>query len=83
MISIIFMIRSLGELNYLHICHDSSGNGDRESWYLKYVIVNDLQTKQKYYFICKKWLRVEKGDGLIERIIPVAGKVQKKECCYV
>jgi polycystin 1L2 len=45
--------------------------------------VNDLQTKQKFYFICKKWLGVEMDDGLIERIIPVAGEVQKKEFGYL
>ena len=67
----------------MHIWHDNSGKADWGSWYLKYVIVNDLQTKQKFYFICKKWLGVEMDDGMIERMIPVAGEVQKKEFGHV
>ena len=75
--------RSLGYLSYLHIWHDNSGKGDWGSWYLKYVIVNDLQTKQKFYFICKKWLGVDKDDGMIERMIPVSGEMQKREFNYL
>ena len=43
------------------------------------MIINDLQTKQKYQFICNKWLGVDEDDGLIERVIPVAGEKQRKE----
>lgn len=28
----------------------------------------------RYYFLCNKWLAVDEDDGLIDRIIPVAGK---------
>lgn len=73
----------MGYLNYLHIWHDNSGKGEWGSWYLKYVIINDLQTKEKYYFICKKWLGVDKDDGLIERVVPVCGELQKKEFSYL
>mgnify|MGYP002787401723 CR=1 FL=1 len=44
------MFRPLGDLTYLRIWHDNSGLGDYASWYLKFVIIQDLQTKQKYYF---------------------------------
>ena len=78
-----YIFRRLGNLSYLHIWHDNSGKGRCGSWYLKQLIVNDLQTKEKYYFICNKWLGVEKHDGRIERMIPVAGEVQKKEYSYI
>jgi hypothetical protein len=48
----------------MRIWHDNEGAGDTASWFLKYVIVRDLQTSSQYYFICDKWLAVEKGgDG--------------------
>ena len=73
----------MGKLSFLHIWHDNSGEDTWASWYLKYVVVNDLQTMEKYYFICNKWLAVEKDDGLIERMIPVATEIQKKEFAYL
>ena len=68
----------MGHLSYLHIWHDHSGKGNSGSWFLEQVIINDLQTKQKYHFICNKWLGVDQDDGLIERLIPVAGEKQRK-----
>ncbi|KAI3387632.1 hypothetical protein SNEBB_002249, partial [Seison nebaliae] len=70
---------SIGPLTYLRIWHDNSGEGRKASWYLKYVIVHDLQTNEKFYFVCQRWLAVEKEDGLIDRILPVANENQKTE----
>jgi polycystin 1L2 len=53
------------------------------SWYLKYVIVKDIQTKEIFYFICEKWLAVEKDDGKISRIFPIATQVQKTQLKYM
>ena len=57
--------RSLGLLNYIRVWHDNSGKGASASWFLKYIIVRDLQTMQKFYFICQNWLAVEKGNGAV------------------
>ena len=73
----------MGHLSYLHIWHDNSGKGNCGSWFLDQVIINDLQTKQKYHFICNKWLGVDQEDGLIERVVTVAGKKQEREFGYV
>jgi polycystin 1L2 len=73
----------LGRLNYLRIWHDNSGVGNNASWFLKFVIVHDLQTREKYYFICNKWLSVEYEDSQIDRILPAAGSAQKKEIAYL
>ena len=53
------------------------------SFYLKHIIVHDLQTRVKEYFICEKWLAVEKDDGKIERLLPVSGESQKLELKYL
>jgi hypothetical protein len=60
-----FRFRPLGSLNYLHFWHDNSGPGDSASWFVKYFIVRDLQTMQKFHFICQRWLAVEKDDGKV------------------
>ncbi|CAF1336506.1 unnamed protein product [Adineta steineri] len=75
--------KSLGLLNYMRIWHDNSGLHDKASWFLKYIIVRDLQTMEKSYFICQQWFAVEKNDGRIERILPIAGELQKHEFSYV
>ena len=80
---IMTMPKSLGLLNYIHIWHDNTGSGASASWFLKYIIVRDLQTMEKFYFIGQKWFAVEKDDGLIERVLPVAGECQKREFSYV
>ena len=51
----------------MKIWHDNSGSGDDASWYLKYIIVYDLQTKEKFFSICENWLATEHGDGKIDR----------------
>lgn len=78
-----FVCRPLGPLNYLRIWHDNSGKGDYASWYLKFVILIDLQTKERFYFLCENWLAVERGDGLIDRLLPLATQVQKTNLNYL
>jgi hypothetical protein len=55
----------LGLLNYIHIWHDNTGQGASASWFLKYIIVRDLQTMEKSHFICQNWFAVEKADGVV------------------
>lgn len=38
----------LGDLSYVRIWHDNSGEGNDASWYLHKIVVTDLQTDQKY-----------------------------------
>ncbi|GFS42903.1 polycystic kidney disease protein 1-like 2 [Trichonephila inaurata madagascariensis] len=75
--------RCLGQLNYLRIWHDNSGQGKNASWYLKHVVVKDIITGYKYEFIAERWFAVEEGDGLIDFLIPVAGKEQMTEFSHI
>ncbi|XP_050394123.2 polycystic kidney disease protein 1-like 2 isoform X2 [Patella vulgata] len=63
----------LGPLSYLRVWHDNSGKNKHQGWYLSKIIVTDLQTNQSYFFLCNRWLAVEEDDGMIDRILPVAG----------
>ena len=57
--------KSLGLLNYLHIWHDNSGKDSSGSWFLKYIIIRDLQTIEKFHFIAQRWFAAEKDDGKV------------------
>ncbi|CAF1416666.1 unnamed protein product [Rotaria sordida] len=80
---IITVPKSLGLLNYIRIWHDNSGKGSSASWFLKYIIVTDLQTMEKFHFISQRWFAVEKDDGFIERILPVASEMEKRAFFYM
>lgn len=61
---------SLGQLLYLHIWHDNSG--DNPSWYLDHVAIRNVLTDEKWNFMCRDWLAVESGDGRTEKVLYVA-----------
>ena len=67
----------------MKIWHDNSGQGDAASWFLKFIIVRDFQTKEKFYFLCQNWLSVEKSDGKIERELFVACEPQQTKIKYL
>jgi polycystin 1L2 len=64
--------KPLGNLLYLRIWHDNSGQGSNKSWHLNLVNVVDLQTNEKSCFVCNNWLAVEKGDGITDRVLSIA-----------
>ena len=45
--------------------------------------MNDLQTKEKFYFLCNNWLALEYGDGKIERRLFVASDKDKTKLEYL
>jgi len=49
----------------MRIWHDNSGKGKFGGWYLNFVVVRDVQTKQRYHFVVNEWLAVEEGDGQV------------------
>ena len=53
------------------------------SWFLKFIIVHDLQTRENFFFLCNNWFAVEKSDGLVNRVLPVAGEAQKTDNKYL
>ena len=59
----------LGVPAYIRIWHDSSGKGNKASWFLSKIVIVDLQTKQWYLFKCDKWLARDEDDGRTERIL--------------
>ncbi|XP_059386846.1 polycystin-1 [Carassius carassius] len=60
---------SLGEIWKIRIWHDNTGLDP--SWYLKHVIVWDIQTDNMFFFLVEDWLSVEneKNSGRVEKVI--------------
>ena len=64
--------QSLGKLKSLRIWHDNTG--DDPSWYLLRIMVHDIQTDHKTWFICDRLLAVEEDDGMVERSLTPSSK---------
>ena len=56
----------------IKIWHDNEGSNP--SWYVNQVVIKDLETDEKWYFICNRWVAVDKEDGELEVDIPLASK---------
>ncbi|VDD79412.1 unnamed protein product [Mesocestoides corti] len=77
------LARPLGDLRFLRIWHDNTGQGSGGSWFCDFVITIDLQTKSKYTFLVEKWLAVDEDDGMVDRVIPVAGPLDRLRPYYL
>ncbi len=74
----------MDKLACVRVWHDNSGVGATgASWFLKHVIINDLKSQTRYFFICERWLAVEKDDGQIERLIHLAGEKERTQLKYL
>ena len=61
---------------YLRIWHDNSGKSKAASWYLNHIMIRDIQTDKKYFFIADKWFAVEEDDGQV--VYPLHKPVREK-----
>lgn len=57
----------LGHLNYIRLWHDNSGRSP--AWFLRQVVVRHVSSNKKSFFVCNRWLAVDKDDGLINRML--------------
>jgi polycystin 1L2 len=71
--------KPLGNLNWIRVWHDNTGIAENASWYLKHIVIHDVQTREKFYFVCEKWLAVEKSDGRIDRTICASNLQDEKK----
>ncbi|XP_067225935.1 polycystin-1 [Chanodichthys erythropterus] len=60
---------NLGEIWKIRIWHDNTGLDP--SWYLKHVIVWDIQTDNMFFFLVEDWLSVEneRNSGRVEKVV--------------
>ncbi|XP_065660275.1 uncharacterized protein LOC105844737 isoform X7 [Hydra vulgaris] len=70
---------SLGDLDFVRLWHDNSGGG----WYLRNIIIIDLQTEKEFLFIGHRWMAVDRGNCLVDCVIPVASVEESTNFNYV
>ncbi|XP_071015320.1 polycystin-1-like protein 2 [Oncorhynchus clarkii lewisi] len=68
---------SLGELQSIRLWHDNSGG--HPAWYINKVTVQDLETGQKWHFLCNSWLAIDMGDCILDKVFPVASDIDLKK----
>ncbi|XP_053369297.1 polycystic kidney disease protein 1-like 2 [Clarias gariepinus] len=67
---------SLGELQSIRLWHDNSGK--HPAWYVNKVMVQDLETGQKWHFLCSSWLAIDVGECTLDKVFPVATEMDLK-----
>ncbi|PAA54099.1 hypothetical protein BOX15_Mlig015709g1 [Macrostomum lignano] len=65
----------LGELRGLKVWHDNSGK--KPGWFLEKILIEDLQTKKNYVFMCDQWLAENKFDSRTMRVLPEVKQDQR------
>ncbi|KAK7913117.1 hypothetical protein WMY93_013328 [Mugilogobius chulae] len=68
---------SLGDLLSIRLWHDNSGA--YPAWYVNKVMVQDLETGQKWHFLCNSWLAIDVGECTLDKIFPVATEMDLKK----
>jgi len=64
--------KPLGHLQYLKIWHDNSGIREMQPWYLSYMIIQDIQTGEKFRFLADRWLAIDRDEFESEIQVPVS-----------
>ncbi|XP_024919509.1 polycystic kidney disease protein 1-like 2 [Cynoglossus semilaevis] len=67
---------SLGDLLGIRLWHNNRGR--HPAWFVGHVMVQDLQTHQKWHFLCNSWLAVDMGDCSLDKTFPVATEMDLK-----
>ncbi|KAK3791119.1 hypothetical protein RRG08_010520 [Elysia crispata] len=62
---IVTLPESLGRIHKIQLWHNNSGSSP--GWYLRQAVVRDLNSGQAAYFLCQRWLAVDREDGKVER----------------
>ncbi|XP_060740105.1 polycystin-1-like protein 2 [Tachysurus vachellii] len=67
---------SLGELQSIRLWHDNSGK--HPAWYVNKAMVQDLETGQKWHFLCSSWLAIDVGECTLDKVFPAATETDLK-----
>ncbi|XP_030614668.1 polycystic kidney disease protein 1-like 2 [Archocentrus centrarchus] len=67
---------SLGDLQGIRLWHNNSGS--HPAWYVSNVMVQDLETKQKWHFLCNSWLSIDIEDCSLDKVFPVSTEMDLK-----
>jgi lipoxygenase homology domain-containing protein 1 len=68
--------KDIGTPYKMRIGHDNKGSAP--GWHLERVELEKMQTGERYYFECNRWLAVDEDDGETQREMPAQGPSIKK-----
>uniref|UniRef100_A0A8B9JBS6 Polycystic kidney disease 1 like 2a n=1 Tax=Astyanax mexicanus TaxID=7994 RepID=A0A8B9JBS6_ASTMX len=68
---------NLGDLQSIRLWHDNSGT--HPAWFVNKVMVQDLETGQKWHFLCSSWLAIDVGECTLDKVFPVATEMDLKQ----
>ncbi|XP_055086672.1 polycystic kidney disease protein 1-like 2 [Periophthalmus magnuspinnatus] len=60
---------SLGDIQAVRLWHNNEG--EHPNWFVSSVVVQDLQTGQKFHVLCNSWIGLDIGDGTLDQLFPV------------
>ena len=66
----------IGKPFKLRVWHDNKGSA--AGWHLDRIEIENTRTKEKYFFICNRWLAKDEDDRQIVRELPAEGDEIKK-----
>uniref|UniRef100_A0A8C0FAK4 PLAT domain-containing protein n=1 Tax=Bubo bubo TaxID=30461 RepID=A0A8C0FAK4_BUBBB len=61
--------KDLGDICSFRVWHNNKGPSP--SWFLSRAKVENMTTRTTWFFICRKWLSLDKGEHLLERTFSV------------
>ncbi|KFP35081.1 Polycystic kidney disease and receptor for egg jelly-related protein, partial [Chlamydotis macqueenii] len=61
--------KDLGDICSFRVWHNNTGPSP--SWFLSRAKVENMSTRKTWFFMCRKWLSLEKSDRLLERTFAV------------
>lgn len=61
--------KDLGDVCSFRVWHNNKGPSP--SWFLSRAEVENMSTRKTWFFMCRKWLSLDKGDHLLERTFAV------------
>ncbi|KFP14076.1 Polycystic kidney disease and receptor for egg jelly-related protein, partial [Egretta garzetta] len=61
--------KDLGDICSFRVWHNNKGPSP--SWFLSRAKVENTSTRKTWFFMCRKWLALDKGDHLLERTFSV------------
>ncbi|XP_048808272.1 polycystic kidney disease and receptor for egg jelly-related protein-like [Lagopus muta] len=59
----------LGDIRAFRVWHNN--RGPSPGWFLSRAKVEHVSARKTWFFMCRKWLALDKGDGLLERTFSV------------
>ncbi|NP_999801.1 receptor for egg jelly 3 precursor [Strongylocentrotus purpuratus] len=62
--------KGLGDIQALRLWHNNAGSSP--NWYVSHCIVHDLESDERYYFICNSWMMVEFGGVGLDNTFHIA-----------